>query len=148
MTPLERARIHEAGYAVVGDVWTPGERRLIALHEAGHAVAYHVLGLGLEYASNRPGRTFAGVAVAASPAVTAGFAELTEVGIAGQPVALRANVERRIIGKFAGELAALTLVDRTGHYQADNEWSELARDALVALGPRIAELVTEHEEQV
>lgn len=86
-------------------------RREIALHESGHAVAFVVLGLPLEYASIRRGRTFAGRTVHAQ--IPMDIAAIRFGRVPQQTPALRADVERRVIATLAGELAARFLVSRS-----------------------------------
>lgn len=125
----------------------PSARRRTALHEAGHACAEVILGGAVEYASIRPGRTFAGIEVPAARDLidVDGFAPwLPSVTL--EPPALRVAVERQIIATLAGELAALYLapLPARGWYGPDDA-AEIARQALVGLGPRIADLVVGHE---
>lgn len=126
---------------------TPEQRRHVALHEAGHAVASIVLGVPLEYASIRPGRTFAGVNVHA-PGVPVDTSTLTQYPSLLQPLALRDHVERSIVVSLVGELAAMYFADESSRSAFTSDEAEnMAREALVALGPRLAELVVEHEER-
>jgi hypothetical protein len=125
----------------------PALRRRVAVHEAGHAVAFVVLGIPLEFASIRPGRSFLGVVV---PAARDGadLGALNFDAICNEPPALREDVERRIIAGLAGELAELygTATPASGYLDDDDE--QIARAALATLPSRIAELVTEHEDRL
>ncbi len=124
------------------------DRRLIALHEAAHAVANTVLNVPMEYASIRPGRRFLGVAVAAPREGSPPTGFDPDHVVAMQPPDVRAEIERRIITTLAGEIAALYLADapaRTGYSDDDSE--TIAASALAALGPRVAELVVEDEQR-
>lgn len=121
-------------------------RRQIALHEASHAVAHVVLGLPLEYASIRRGRTFGGMTVSI-PRGLAGAGDFdTFKPVPLQPAALRADVERRVISRLAGELGVLYLapVDPVATY-TDDDSEAIAHEALAALSPRTAELVAKRE---
>ena len=133
-TPEERAE------------WRAFTRRRIALHEAGHAVAHLEFRIPLEYASIRPGRTFAGVAVPA-------LRDEPDYGEARfgapaplQPETVRADIERRAIASLAGDIAALYLADApAGAAYGGDEAETIARDALAGLASRVAELVVSHE---
>jgi hypothetical protein len=121
-------------------------RREIALHEAGHAVAFVVLGLPLEYASIRPGRTFAGVAVPAKRSPI-DVNEIQFGRVSQQTPSIRAEVERRVIATLAGELAARYLAAEPAPTAYVGEEAEtIAREALQRLRPRFAELVVHHEQ--
>jgi hypothetical protein len=121
------------------------ERRRIALHEAGHAVADVLLGLPIEYASIRAGRTFAGIEVPV-PRPVPDIDRLTIYPTLLQPTALRNNIERRVIATLAGQLAELYLDEPSSGYMSD-EADTIARQALAGLGARLVELVVEHEER-
>jgi hypothetical protein len=122
-------------------------RRRLAIHEAGHAVCGVVLGRPLEYASIRPGRSFRGVAVAVHGPTPGIAAFEVDCVVATQPPELRADVERKILTSFAGELAALYLADEpAASGYSDDETEGIADAALTELGPRIAELVVQNEE--
>jgi hypothetical protein len=127
-----------------GDI-TP--RRLVAVHEAGHAVAHVVLGRPVACASIRPGKRYAGVAIpeAAGLADVDGFDPSKLV--TGQPPAFRTDIERRIVVLMAGE-AAVTLLagSRPAAGYSDDETDVIARKALDALPPRVLELVKAAEE--
>ena len=82
----------------------PAARRRTALHEAGHAVAFVTLGIPLEYASIRPGRSFNAVVVPTHREMP----DLDAFGVGllvEQPSALRAELERDVIATLAGDLA-------------------------------------------
>jgi hypothetical protein len=120
-------------------------RREIALHEAGHAVAHVVLGMPLEYASIRPGRTFGGVAVPGQRPIDVN--EIQFGRVSQQTPSIRAEVERRIIATLAGELAArFRAAEPAPTAYVGEEAETIARDALQRLGPRLAELVVHHEQ--
>ena len=122
-------------------------RRRTALHEAGHAAADVVLGLPLEYASIRAGRTFAGVAVPVARDLRDAD-KLTMYPTMLQPPALRDDVERRVISMLAGALAELYLGELPPPRDySDDEALAIARAALARLPPRLAELVVHHEER-
>jgi hypothetical protein len=123
------------------------ERRRVALHEAGHAVADVVFGRGVEYASARAGRTFAGLTLAApGPAgATDGFDPF--LFVVQQPAACRDHVERTVISLMAGDLAELFLVSEPVNAYSDDQAEQIARTALEGLGPRLAELVAKHEDR-
>jgi hypothetical protein len=67
-------------------------RRLVALHEAGHAVSNVIMGVSIEYASIRPGKHFLGV-VDPGPRTrhTEGFDPFRP--LCTQPAELRADIE-------------------------------------------------------
>jgi hypothetical protein len=130
---------------------TDADRRRTALHEAGHGIAQVVLGRSVEYVSIRPGKTFSGVAVPIphERLDIEGFNPFLPV--AQEPAALRADIERDIIIDLAGDLA--TLLDGPGDnappassYRDEPDVDAIARRALEQLGPRLAELVVEHEQ--
>jgi hypothetical protein len=125
---------------------TAPTRRDVAVHESGHAVIEIVLGVPVEYASIRAGRTFRGVSLRA-PGDVAGIAGFDPFrAIATEPPELRAHVERQIIGFLAGGLAEVYLAGSPpAASYGDDQAEEIARDALARLGPRLAELVVEYE---
>lgn len=125
---------------------TAEKRRRTALHEAAHAVADTEMGRPIDYVSIRSGHTFRGITVPV-PRDLADLDGLSFGGVAAQPPALRADVERVIIGTLAGDLAELVLgpIDPPGYRPDDEEAELIARQALAALGPRAAELIGREE---
>jgi hypothetical protein len=120
-------------------------RRGTALHEAGHAVAFVVLGLPLEYASIRPGRTFNGTVSPVQSTIDVN--EIQFGRVSQQLPSLRSIVERRIIATLAGELAARYLATEPAPAAyVDDAAETIAREALQRLAPRVAELVVHHEQ--
>jgi hypothetical protein len=120
-------------------------RRRTAVHEAARAVADVVFGIPLEYVSIRAGNGFSGIEVPIHRDFTdiAGF---DDVLLVMQPPAFRADVERRIIATLAGDMAALFLGGEPPPARYDDDAAEqIAKRALMALGPRISELVIHHE---
>jgi hypothetical protein len=122
------------------------ERRRIAVHEAGHAVASIVLGVPIEYVSIRTGLSFRGVALRVGARLEAADDFDPFRAVAAQPPELRADVERRIIGDLAGPIAEMFLADEpAARSYGGDEAETIARDALATLGPRLAELVAHWE---
>ena len=127
---------------------TAAERRSVAIHEAGHAVADVVLGIPVEYTSIRPGKTFAGIEVPAPFEVDLGSWN-QYLPISAAPADLRAYVEKRIIAFLAGPIAAVILYEPVGRgapVREEFDPDAIARQALANLGPRLAELVVAKEE--
>ena len=124
-------------------------RRWIALHEAGHGVAHVMFGTPLEYVSIRPGKRFGGLA-ASNRGDRPDSDEWDQFRpVSAAPPAFRASVEREIVGALAGEIAAAMLYQPTKREPTRAQISEaetIARRALAALGPRVAELVVANEE--
>jgi hypothetical protein len=100
----------------------------------------------VEYVSIRPGRTFSGINVP----VRTGRSDVDRFNpflpVNAQPPALRGDVERDIICKLAGDIAALYLATPTSGYRDEPDSDSIARRALESLGPRLAELVVAREE--
>jgi hypothetical protein len=128
---------------------TAADRRIIAIHEAGHAVADVLLGIPVEFASIRPGKTFAGIEVPA-PHRPDSFDWNQYLPISAAPADLRAYVEKRVIAFLSGHIAATTLYEPLPRRRRLTvelpDADAIARDALASLGPRLAELVVAHEE--
>lgn len=117
---------------MAGPAEAPLDRRRIALHEAGHAVACVVFGTPLEYVSIRPGRTFGGVTVGVPREVPDAPGRATWLD-----PAIRVDLERRVIASLAGDLAER--LDPTAGPRPVDETE--VRAALEALGPRVVELI-------
>ena len=120
----------------------PDQRHWVAIHEGGHAVANVVLGRTVEYVSIRPGKTFAGLSVAATEDIPDMDRWNQFLPISVAPPAFRADLEKRIIAKLAGEIAA-TLLYQPSSVGAPprldpSETESIARKALDSLGPRLA----------
>jgi hypothetical protein len=79
------------------------ERLRVAHHEAGHAVAAHLLGLGVDVVSIWPTKRWAGVCFTASRSIdTSGLR--VGVPLIFQPIELRMHVEKLIVCSLAGQI--------------------------------------------
>jgi hypothetical protein len=128
---------------------TDYRRRLTAHHEAGHAVAAHLLGRRLELISIKPGRRHLGFAANRAPPIHVAVEHVEGVPLTHQPEALRRAVETDVIVYLAGYLAEFLVEPQApGQPIAPAEDIAAAREALSHLTPRDVELLQRHEDEL
>lgn len=119
------------------------ELQRTAHHEAAHAVADLVFGHRPQLVSIRPTDRYSGVCQSDRTIDRDGFRP--DLSVPQQPANVRANVESEVIAALAGPIAGAMFWPRSAAYRGTEPDEQVAQNAVLALGPRYRELLSDLE---